>query len=402
MATNTPESFLALSAELDGVLCKLCRVDPAVWEDTKMLYSTGNAWSVHTRTTGPKKTRTIHAPSDPLMAMNRGILHQVLRSIPVHSCVHGSHPRTSVITNARTHAGFGKSFYVLDLKDAFPSTTRTRVEKSVGPLIKGVVTDAANLSEDDAQLLVAAIVDLMMVEDFLPQGFPTSPAVLNIVLHPMDAAITQHLSDLQTEGAALYRYTRYVDDLTISCSSDEIDKKVRKKIRGCVVKNGWVPNRSKTMYYGDAEDGDDERTTKMPIVTGLVVHEDGRLTIPRWKLRKWRGFIHSLVTRAKTKHAVLQPIADQMTKLMNEKLEELGETPNAIALFARGAAAPGIQLSDEEHRQLSGIIGFVSMVYDDSLPAIIRKPYLEAKALFKIGNPDKKKDRFPERGVDSP
>ena len=351
-----PASFHKLTPMIERTFVELIRETEAVWSWCHQLYTDGVPWEMR-RIPKKKGFRTIHAPKDPLMAISRGILHHVLRRLPVHRSVHGSEPRSSVITNARVHAGFAKSVYNLDLENAFPSTNRKRLVANLSPKMLALLLDSTDLSEEEASVLVELLIDLMLVDDILPQGFPTSPAVLNIVLLPVDREISRYLRQVGEELGCELRYTRYVDDITISSDGDRIPKPVRNQIRKIIRHNGWKINQTKLMYHGDAEPGDDERSTKMPMVTGLVIHDDGRLTVPRWKLRKWRALMHELLQAE--------------------------------------------DVSQDQRDTLVGVVSFLTMVYDGDLPSAVRQPYLDCKARFGIRDADERRGRFPERGKDS-
>jgi len=329
-----------LTGDLEQVFCELLRVDLEEWIALKELWQNQTAWRVHTI---PKKggERTIHDPSDPLKKILRGVLAHVLGCIPVHRCVHGARARTSILTNARTHAGFGQAFYLLDLKNAFPSVTRERVYGCVRPKLIALLPDMAGVTEQEASLLASVILDLVQVEKGLPQGFPTSPALLNIVLVPLDREIVKVLRAHDPSGM-LHRYTRYVDDLTISTSLSSIDPELRKALRNAIKKAGWRTNHAKVRYHGLVEEGaDTERSSHMPMVTGLVPQIDGRVTIPRWKLNQYRARMHTLLQES-------------------------------------------VPLSRTAHDELVGIIGFVGMVYDDRPPSNIRALYEQACAKFSL------------------
>lgn len=375
---SVPESFYGLQPYEVDTLCRLVRETavivsegettptPVVWDMVQSLYADDKPWRLERR---PKRRgfRTIHAPQDPLKVLSRGILHHVLRRIPVHMCVHGSEPRTSVKTNAQVHAGFARSLYNLDLKDAFPNTDRARMMANLRPKIESMLLQATDLDEVEAKRLSEVLIDLCVVEvhraggrkSILPQGFPTSTGVLNIVLMPVDRKLSRLMRQLSEETGGQWRYSRYVDDLTISTDLDRMTKAQRKQIRDIIRKEGWKINNSKTAYCGDAEPGDEERSTKEPVVTGLVIHPDGSLSIPRWKLHKWRGYMGQ----------VLQ--MDELDKKTRESVV--------------------------------GIISFCAMIYDgEPIPNRVLQPYLKVKAKFGLGDASRRRERYPERGVDSP
>ncbi len=367
--SQVPKSFFDLTPAIEREFCELIRETaviktdgeevptPVVWDMTKALYTDDVPWTIR-RIPKRRGFRTIHAPKDPLMAISRGILHHILRRIPVHKVVHGCEPRTSMITNARVHAGVSQALYNVDLKDAFPSTTRDRLVGNLGPKIKRVLVESTDLEPDEADILVAVLLDLMLVDDRLPQGFPTSPGVLSIVMMPVDKVLSKYMKLLRAETGAQWHYTRYVDDLTFSTDLDRIPKEVRSQIRKIIRKQGWKINSSKLAYCGNVDEtGDPELSTKAPVVTGMIINDDGRLTVAPRKLKRWRA-------------------------RMNEWLAQ-------------------DELTDEQRKQLNGMVNFLSMVYDGDLPSAVRQVYLRCKEKFNIRDAQTRRDRFPESGYGS-
>ena len=318
--STVPESFRNITPRIERAFLELIKVDPQDWALTQALYEGGEPWAIR-RIPKRRGVRVIHAPQDPLKAVSRGILHHALRRIPIHTSVHGCEPKTSPLTNARVHAGRARSLYNMDLKDAFPSVTRKRLRANLLPKLRDlVILSSTFLDQEEAEILAQVMIDLMLVGDILPQGFPTSPSVLSVVGMPMDKELSSRLMDLQESLGVGFHHSRYVDDLSISSTDDRIPREVIREIRKAVRGNGWTINRSKTTYVGDAEPGEPDRSTKAPEVTGLIIHEDGRLTIGRRKRDKWRAFAHQ--------------------------------------------CAQAEVLSDEDRDVLVGVVTFVSSVYD--------------------------------------
>jgi len=382
-----PSSFL-LNARLEEVLCQILKIDPAEWRATTALWASGNAWTIH-RIPKKKGHRIIHAPSDPLKKVLRALLTQFIQGIPVHLSVHGAHQGTSIVTNARTHVG-GKAFYLLDLKDAFPSVNRKRCSAIFGPTLTGYIAVMTGLPEQDGKRLAETLIDLLVVDDVLPQGFPTSPAVLNVLLGQVDRDITRLLRSASATDEVVYRYTRFVDDLTISSSDEVIPKKLRQKIRQVIKSDDWIIQGTKVSYFGEGPDGDEERTTKYPEVTGIIPNQDGRLTIPRPRLNKFRAILHNLLEAADKRlsgdEEALKAVKAQMAKdaeAFKKRGINLVSSISPEQFYAREWP-----LTTREHRLLVGIVGFVGMVYDQKLPSSIRELYLKAKERFRIGTRD--------------
>lgn len=335
--STTAVRQLGSSKLLRDAVCELTLTRPEVLELALHLWSSGHAWKEHRINKPNGGERVILAPADPVKEFLRGVLKHVAQRLPVHRAVHGAHPGTSVVTNARRHAGFARALYVVDLKDAFPSCTPVRLERVVRPTLVRTIDESLDAGSDTAESLADILLALCVVDGGLPQGFPTSPGLLNAVLYPVDRAIGAYLREFREKGTE-HRFTRYVDDITVSTNEPEITREQRRAILKRIREQGWRVNRRKVHYFGVSQEGDEERSTRAPRVTGLVIHPDGRLTIPRWRLDKWRGFLHGV------------------------SLQE--------------------SVSDEDRARAAGIVGFVSMVYDEAVPSIIRRPYQAARARF--------------------
>ncbi len=382
--SSLPPAFL-LDLTLEDVFCQMLKIDPAEWHATKALYASGTAWS-ECRIPKKKGFRIIHPPQDPLKKVSKAALMHVLQSIPVHMAVHGAHPGTSIVTNARVHAGFARAFYALDLKDAFPSTDKKRLIANLVPKMQRAIRESTGLDELETQTLAEVILELALVNDSVPQGFPTSSAVLNVVLYPVDREITQLLRSETARSSVVYRYTRFVDDLTISTNVHSISNQLRMAIRRVIRTNGWIIQKTKTKYFGTSESDDDERTTKMPEVTGIIPNPDGRLTIARSRLNRYRAIIHQLMQVADARESGQDAALCEATEQMHQhcaRLEATGERviPTSVDQFY-GRTWP---LTQSEFDLLVGLVGFVGMVYEGEVPSVIRKPYQVAKARFKIG-----------------
>jgi RNA-directed DNA polymerase len=112
----------------------------------------------------------------------------------------GGVPKRSIFTHAKPHVG-KDMVATFDVKKFFPNTSATMV----GVVLKqlGFDGDAAN-----------AVLELVIKDDEVPQGAPTSGFLANLVLEPADRRID-----------ALCRkhnlaFTRYVDDIAISGNTD--------------------------------------------------------------------------------------------------------------------------------------------------------------------------------------
>jgi len=141
------------------------------------------------------KTRTLLVPTHHLMRVQRAIYKRLLRPIELAPCVFSA-PGRSCRANARVHV---KHPYlsVFDIRDCYPSIGPQRVRSALRR--HGFDNNAVDV-----------ISRLCTTHHELPQGAPTSSALLNLVFVDLDGKL-----EAIARGAGL-TYTRYVDDVFLS------------------------------------------------------------------------------------------------------------------------------------------------------------------------------------------
>jgi hypothetical protein len=150
--------------------------------------------------TRPKKAgdkRELRVPNDGLKLIQQRILRRILQPLGFHAASH-CRPGRDVISNALQHVGHAH-VVICDIKDAFPS-------------VRPSVVSAALRRHDVASARAGLITRLCTFHRELPQGAPTSPALLDLVLRPVDDV----LSALAERHGVIY--TRYVDDFCVSAN----------------------------------------------------------------------------------------------------------------------------------------------------------------------------------------
>ena len=198
-----------------------------------------------------KKTggiRQLYVPEPRLKRYQQLIHQQILTALPVcNQCatayVKGANLRDAALPH------LGKPLVVkLDIHDFYGSIRFKTVYERV-------------FGEDRFPKKVGMILaNLCCCEGALPQGAPTSPAISNIVMAPLDEAI---LAYCRPRGIA---YTRYSDDMTFSGDFDE--KVLISTVKQLLLKDGFRINRGKTQVI---------RQGQRQIVNGVVVNEKAQL-----------------------------------------------------------------------------------------------------------------------------
>ncbi|QFU07181.1 Reverse transcriptase (RNA-dependent DNA polymerase) [Rhodobacteraceae bacterium THAF1] len=207
-------------------------------------------------------TRQVSSPRTYLKVIQWWILDNILTHLETPDIVFGFKRGTSINWNARHHLG-SRHFLNVDIASFFDSVT----EVSVYDLF-------SRLGYADS--VSSVLCQLCCLNGSLPQGAPTSPAIGNQILKPLDNS----LCELSSEHGI--KYSRYADDLTFS-SRDFIAQDFLDAVRLRVAEIGFELKDEKTRWRGPGA-----RTE----VTGLVVTD---FVQPPLKWRKQcRATLHHL------------------------------------------------------------------------------------------------------------
>lgn len=193
----------------------------------------------------PKKTgdfRIIEAPSLNLKRIQSWILENILENITISESAYGFRKGINIVHNAQKHT-FKKVVYNIDIKDFFPSIKR----KDIFYIFynRGYTSEVSYI-----------LSKLLTYKEHLPHGAPSSPYLANIKCEKLDFSIRAFCERI---GA---HYTRYADDITISCNNKKLIDNflVIKKI---IQNNGFELNEKKERIQYE---------NQMQEVTGLIVN----------------------------------------------------------------------------------------------------------------------------------
>lgn len=204
--------------------------------------------------------RLVSAPYPSLLMCQTWIYENILKLADAHFSSHGYCLKKSIKTNATPHLN-QNALLKMDMKDFFPSIP-----------INWVINYFSNLGyPNNVAYYLSAICCL---DDALPQGAPTSPALSNILLMSLDKRLYRLSKQYKLN------YTRYADDLTFS--GGYIPNKLISVITQIVSDYGLSINDQKTsLIIGN----------KQKIVTGLYVSDD-KLKLPRASRRELQKEIY--------------------------------------------------------------------------------------------------------------
>ncbi|WP_051369213.1 reverse transcriptase domain-containing protein [Psychromonas arctica] len=141
----------------------------------KMVYGTNDFYREFKIPKRSGGERIISAPYPSLLLCQSWIYESILKSCSVHYSAHAYTTNKSIVTNAVQHLG-AKALLKMDMKDFFPSIS-----------INWVVNFFSNLGYSNN--VSHALASICCLDDGLPQGASTSPALSNILLMSFDRRV---------------------------------------------------------------------------------------------------------------------------------------------------------------------------------------------------------------------
>lgn len=206
----------------------------------------------------PKRSggeREILAPFPSLANVQRWITSEILSKADLHDSAIAYRADSSTKDHVWPHVGRLVLFRA-DIRNFFPSITIDIVRELFSKI--GYSISAARL-----------LAQLVTLDQSVPQGAPSSPALSNAVCFSLDCAVTEisHKHGLH--------YTRYADDFAFS--GDAIPTTFVNELSEVLDTNGFGLNHKKTRLYGSKEN--------VRFLTGLVLTPD-RIRPPK-HFRRW-------------------------------------------------------------------------------------------------------------------
>ena len=196
------------------------------------------------------KLRHLTMARPPLATLQRRLLDRILCRMPVSKHAYGAIKGRSIRDNALAHMS-APFLAKLDIRDFYPSIRFDRIYEL--------------FIEQECSPDVARILTLLTTRKHrLPLGTATSPFLADQIVHPIDERIGGLARSLGL------RYTRYVDDVTLSGKFDL--ERIADKVIAIIKQLGFNVKRSKLEIYRP-DDGKDK------VVTGVQL-KDGRISAP--------------------------------------------------------------------------------------------------------------------------
>lgn len=272
---DTRSTVLAQYFDLEKIFgCKLAEVDEII------AHMEDNVKHIKI----PKKDgsmRLITVPSDKLKAIQKSIMYHVMYRYRPSSAAHGFVRGKSTVTGARDHV-CQRSMLGCDIKSFFDNITEKHVKNCLfgnenmcrlcskngsgctpslyaaaksqergNPVCAEILSvfDPGFISSTGYESLMTRVIKLTTYHNSAPQGFPTSPALANMVLRGFDKWMLDFCKCYPGHNLV---YTRYADDITVSSAvtPKDLAELVLKPIQHKLFGFGFYLNKEKTRVKG--------------------------------------------------------------------------------------------------------------------------------------------------------
>jgi hypothetical protein len=193
----------------------------------------------------------------------------------------------STIDALKRHQRNESRWYLkLDFSNFFGSTTSKFVLTQLSRLFP--FSEITKKREDIAVLRQA--LDLCFLNGGLPQGTPISPFLTNLIMLPIDHKLSNSLRDFDSRR---FVYTRYADDLLISCKIDFDKSKVQQFVIDTLSEfnSPFSINTAKTRYGSNAG-----RNWNL----GLMLNGNNEITIGHKRKKEFKAMLDNYIRDRKS------------------------------------------------------------------------------------------------------
>jgi retron-type reverse transcriptase len=216
--------------------------------------------------------RIISQPSREIKAIQRWLIRNIFRRIPIHSSATAYAKGASIRDNVDRHSGSNFTLRV-DFEEFFPSFSSHDVER-----LLNTVNDSMGIGLTEQDVLFTK--KIVSRYDKLTIGAPTSPILTNIMMAEFD----NKLSKWSKERGLVY--TRYADDIFLSSMEAGKLSEAKNVVEGYATANEFGKlklKHEKTVFLS--------RRARRAI-TGLVITSDRKVSIGRNRKREIKTLIH--------------------------------------------------------------------------------------------------------------
>lgn len=193
--------------------------------------------------------------------------------------------RSTVDAIKRHQANNSKWFGKYDLSNFFGNTTLEFVMRQFSMIFP--VSEIVRIEAGRQELEKA--LELAFLNGGLPQGTPISPIITNIMMIPVDFALSKGLRDF---GGQTFIYTRYADDFIISSQYGFKFRDVEAFLINTLKEFGapFTLNAKKTRYGSSSGSNWN---------LGVMLNKDNQITVGREKKRRLQSMLHNYIVDKK-------------------------------------------------------------------------------------------------------
>lgn len=233
----------------------------------------------------PRKKRPIDAPDEQVGGIQtyyKEYIEKYLRALP-HKAAHAYVEKRGTLTAMQEHQkNFSKWFLQIDLKDFFNSITGEWLKNMLLQVYPFKFIEESTLNN---------IVKISLLNGSLPQGSHLSPTLTNLIMVPIDHAITEKLHNYKDSHGKTYHYvyTRYADDITISCKYKFDGREIENVIRE-IFNDFNVPfriNTDKTRFGS---------SSGRNYHVGLILNKENKISLGHEKNNKFKAMLFNFCT----------------------------------------------------------------------------------------------------------
>ena len=261
-----------------------------------------------------EKSRLIDNPDRALKEIQRRIRSKLLAIQPLPDFVHGCVKGCSTFTNAWPHRNQA-SIASIDIRDFYPNVDFNKVYRfwrklGLGPKLARILTK------------------LTTTHGCLPQGAPTSDALANLVLRPVDDEIRAIAASLNLS------LSRYLDNLDLAGSRS---RECIPLVIDALHREGFSVRHKKTSNAGPG---------RAHIVTGYNVN-GGLPSVPKWYRMRVRARVHHLIVASQRGE-----VTKQMVESVKGHLAYIRKSnPGTTIRLERQLANAGISLAPKKRKR---------------------------------------------------
>lgn len=234
-----------------------------------------------------KYLRTINAPNHELKTALNDLkfIFEELMPKTYHTAAFAYVKKRSTIKAIQRHQNWeSKWFAKFDFSNFFGSTTPEFLMSQMAQ----IYPLCEIMAREDGRAELSKALELCFLDGGLPQGTPISPLLTNIMMIPIDHALSNTLNSFEYPNGVKERfiYTRYADDLLISCRVDFNVKHIEDFIIKTLADHGapFELNTSKTRYGSNAGSNWN---------LGVMLNKDNKITVGHENKRQLKAMLNN-------------------------------------------------------------------------------------------------------------